>query len=272
MTRTLIPAQGARLEVIDEGSGDAVVFVQTALTADELVPLAERVRDGFRTIVYHRRGYARSSPVHGPGSVARDAADCRYIIAALGLGRVHIVGSSYSGAVGLQLAVDAAEHVHTLTLLEPPPVHVPSAPEFRAANAGLQEARRARGPDAALDEFLTLVIGPQWRTEIEQRLPGAAEQMQRDATTFFDTDLPALLSWQFDAEDARRVTCAVLHIGGADSGQWFAEVRDLVLAWLPRAEDVVITGADHSLTITHTPQIADALVDFLGRHPILPGG
>ena len=86
MPRTLIPAQGARLEVIDEGSGDPVVFVQTALTADELVPLAERVCDGSRTIGYHRRGYARSSPVHGPGSVARDAADCRHIIAVLGWG------------------------------------------------------------------------------------------------------------------------------------------------------------------------------------------
>jgi hypothetical protein len=31
--------------------------------------------------------------------------------------------------------------------------------------------------------------------------------MQRDTATFFDTDLPALLSWRFDAEDARRVNC-----------------------------------------------------------------
>lgn len=270
----LVEVGGIKLEVHDVGTGDPVVFVQTGLTADELAPLAEHLvdRGAYRSIVYHRRGYAGSSPVQGPGSVVRDAADCRDLIVALGLGKVHVVGYSYSGAVGLQLAVDAAGHVHTLTLIEPPPVHVPSAAEFRAANVRLQEARRAGGPVTALEEFLALVIGPEWRTEVERRLPGAAQQMQRDAATFFDTDLPALLSWHFEAEDAGRVACPVLHISGSDSGPWFAEVRDLMRTWLPQVEDVLFTGADHSLTLTHTPQIADALADFLGRNAIHAGG
>ncbi len=269
----LVVLSGIELEVHDLGTGDPVVLVQTALTADELAPLAEHLvaRGTYRAIVYHRRGYASSSPVQGPGSVVRDAADCRDLIDALGLGRVHIVGYSYSGAVGLQLAADAAEHVQTLTLIEPPPVHVPSSAEFRAANARLQEVRRARGPGPALEEFLALVIGPDWRSEVEQHLPGAAEQMQRDTATFFDTDLPAMLSWRFDADEARRINCPVLHISGSDSGPWFAEVRDLILTWLPQTEDVLLTGADHSLALTHTHQVADALADFLGRHAILAG-
>jgi pimeloyl-ACP methyl ester carboxylesterase len=258
------------LEVLDVGKGDPVVLVQTGLTADELVPLAEQLVDrvACRAIVYHRRGYAGSSPVDGPGSVIRDAVDCRDLMAALGLGRAHVVGFSYSGAVGLQLAADAGEHVQSLILVEPPPVHVPSAPEFREANARLVEARRARGPTVALDEFLTLVIGPDWRTDVDALVPGAAQQMSRDVATFFDTDLPALLSWRFDADDAGRIDCPVLHVGGTDSGPWFAEVRQLVLEWLPQAEDVVIAGAGHSLALTHTAQVADAVSDFLARHPI----
>jgi pimeloyl-ACP methyl ester carboxylesterase len=266
----LVEIGGIRLAAHDSGTGDPVVFVQTALTADELAPLADHLvdRGPYRSIVYHRRGYASSSPAHGPGSVARDAADCRDLVVALGLSKVHVVGYSYSGAVGLQLAVDAAEYVHTLTLIEPPPVHTPSAAEFRAANARLQEVRHARGAVAALQEFLALVIGPDWRTEVEQRLPGAAEQMQRDTATFFDTDLPALFSWRFGAEDARHIACPVLQISGSDSGPWFAEVRDQVRTWLPQAEDVVLTGADHSLALTHAARIADTLAEFLGRHPI----
>lgn len=269
----LVEVGGIELEVHDVGTGDPVVLVQTALTADELAPLAEHLvaRGAYRAIVYHRRGYASSSPVQGPGSVVRDAADCRDLVDALGLGRDHIVGYSYSGAVG-QLAADTAEHVQTLTLIEPPPVHVPSSTEFRAADARLQEVRRARGPGTALEEFLAIATGPDWRTEVEQRLPGAAGQMRRDTTTFFDTDLPALLSWLFDAEDARRINCPVLQISGSASGPWFAEVRDLILTWLPQTEDVLLTGADHSLALTHTPQVAYALADFLGRHAILPGG
>ena len=187
-------------------------------------------------------------------------------------GRVHIVGYSYSGAVGLQLAVDAPEHVHTLTLIEPPPVHVPSSRDFRAANATLMEARGTHGPTAALEEFLAVLIGPNWRTEVEQRLPGAAEQMQRDAATFFDTDLPALLSWRFDLEDAHRVNCPALQVSGSDSGPWFVEVRNLLRSWLPRMEEVEIRGADHSLALTHAPEVARALTDFLDRHAISAGG
>jgi hypothetical protein len=107
--------------------------------------------------------------------------------------------------------------VHSLTLLEPPPVHVPSAAQFFAANAQILEDYHAYGPVAGLDRFLTRVSGPDWRAVIERALPGAAAQMAQDTGTFFDTDIPALLAWTFGAEDARRITRAVLHIGGSES-------------------------------------------------------
>ncbi|MGJ9371923.1 alpha/beta fold hydrolase [Nesterenkonia sp. CF4.4] len=115
---------------------------------------------------------------------------------------------------------------------------------------------------------MTRMIGPEWRTEIEQMLPGAVTQMQADARTFFDTDVPALLSWRFDAEDARHIDCPVLHIGGRESGPWFTEVRALILTWFPHAEDVLLAGADHSLVLTHAPEIAGVIADFLYRHTL----
>src|SRR3712207_5369738 len=81
-------------------------LVPTALAADELLPLAERLRDRFRVVHYHRRGYAGSSPATPPGSIAQDAADCARLLAALGFERVHALGVSYSAAVAIQMAVD----------------------------------------------------------------------------------------------------------------------------------------------------------------------
>lgn len=261
-----VAVDGARLEVLDLGSGEPVVFVQTALTADMLQPVAADPALGdHRRIVYHRRGYAGSSPVDGPGSIGRDATDCAGLLTGLGIDRAHVVGLSYAGAVALQLAAELPEPVRSLTLVEPPPVHVESADEFRAASERLIASRRDRGPAAALDEFLTTVIGPDWQQVVEDPLPGATAQMRQDVTTFFDSDLPALLAWRFGPEDAQRIRCPVLYIGGTDSGPWFAEVHDLVLRWLPHAEDVLIGGADHSLALTHTARVAEALADFLRR-------
>jgi pimeloyl-ACP methyl ester carboxylesterase len=268
---TFVPVDGVELEVSDWGSGEPIVLVQTALTADELRPLAEEpaLNEGYRKILYYRRGYAGSSPADGPGSVARDAEDCRGLLETLGIERAHVIGLSYSAAVCLQLAAEAPERVHSLVLLEPPPVHTASAHEFRAANDRLIQTRRAQGAAAALDEFLTTVIGADWRDDVERHLPDSAAQMERDVATFFDMDLPALLDWKFGADEAGRISCPTLHIGGTDSGPWFAEVRQQILDWLPQAEDVVIASADHSLALTHARDVAEATSQFVRRHPIL---
>lgn len=264
-----IAVPDARLEVLDWGAGEPVVFIQTALTADELRPVAaDPVLDDHRKILYHRRGYAGSSSVDGPGSIERDAADCAALLAELDIDRAHVVGLSFSGAIALQLASDVPARTHTLTLIEPPPVHVPSADEFRAANDRLLASRRDRGLQDALEEFLTTVVGPDWQQVMEEVLPGSVAQVRRDAATFFDTDIPALLEWRFRPEQAARVECPVLYIGGSDSGPWFDEVHDLVMAWIPHAEDVFLDGADHSLPLTHAPDIADALHTFLERTPM----
>lgn len=182
--------------------------------------------------------------------------------------RAHVVGLSYAGAVALQLATDHPSAVHTLTLVEPPPVHVASAGEFRAATTELLPVRGEHGPAIALDRFMKMLTGPEWRADTDRELPGAAAQMNHDAATFFDTDIRALLSWQYSSVDAARVSCPILHVGGTDSGSWFAQVREQVLTWFPDAEDVVIEGADHTLALSHAEQIADALVAFLARHPL----
>ena len=174
-----VAVDGVDLEVEVRGSGEPVLLVQAALVADEFLPLASQpaLRDHYRVISYHRRGYARSSTVQGPGSIQRDAVDGLGLLAALGVARAHVVGFSYSGAVALQMAADSPTWVHSLVLLEPPPVHVPSAAQFFAANAQLMQDYHAHGPAVALDRFLTRVIGPDWRADIERTVPGAPEQM-----------------------------------------------------------------------------------------------
>jgi hypothetical protein len=89
--------------------------------------------------------------------------------------------------------------------------------------------------------------------------------MARDAATFFDIDIPALLTWMYTAAF---IAAPVLYVGGTDSGRWFAEVRELLLRWLSQARDVLVVGADHSLAITRPDAIASNLAAFVERHPI----
>jgi len=267
-----VQVNGADLEVSVVGAGEPMLFVQTALSANELVPIASEtvLAASYRRIIYHRRGYGGSSAPDGPSSIAADAADAVALLDSLGVDRVHLVGLSFSAAIALQLASTVPERVHSLTVIEPPPVHVPSAAQFRAANARLVELRRDAGVPAALDAFLTMLVGPHWRSELDQRPPGSIAQIEIDAATFFDTDIPALLNWRFSGRDAAQITAPVLYVGGTDSGPLFAEVRTQILGWLPDAEDTLVAGADHSLAVTHPREVATALASFAHRHPITP--
>ncbi len=195
------------------GAGEPMLFVQTALSADELVPIASEtvLAARYRRIIYHRRGYGGSSAPDGRSSIAADVADAAALLDILGVARVHLVGLSFSAAIALQLASTVPERVHSLTVIEPPPVHVPSEAQFRAANARLVELRRDAGVPAALDAFLTMLVGPHWRSELDQRQPGSIAQIETDAATFFDTDIPALLNWRFSGRDAAQITAPVLY-------------------------------------------------------------
>jgi len=199
--------------------------------------------------------------------IADEVADLRALVGALHLGPVHVVGVSYSAAIALTAASTSPGLAWTLTVIEPPPIGVPSTPAFVAANQRLIDSRRINGPLAALDEFMTRVIGPDWRVDIERDDPGAAAAMERDVATFLDSDLPALLRWEFDDQHADLIPCPVLHVGGSDSGPWFAEVRERLHRLLPRMEDALIAGAGHSLATTHTDEVAGIILGFLSRHP-----
>ncbi|MGN6723828.1 MAG: alpha/beta fold hydrolase [Marmoricola sp.] len=253
------------LEVLDLGAGEPALFIQTGLTADELLPLAaDQALDSYRRLVLHRRGYAGSSPAVHPSSIAREAADCVAVLDSLGLAQVQVVGFSYSGAVALQLAADRPDRVAGLTLIESPPTQTTYRDEFVAVVNDLLAIRRKDGVAAALNATLDMLGTPEWWAALDPHVPDAREQMRADAATFFDGDLPALVAWEPD-DLATRITCPVMYVGGDGSGPWWEAARAQVLEWFPTSESVVIAGADHGLAAIHATEVAVALRRFWNR-------
>ena len=264
-----VAVDGAELNVMVHGSGPPVVLVHGAVLADDFAPIAAEpeLRD-YQLIRYHRRGYAGSAGSPGPASVERDAADCRAVLTALGVERAQAVGHSYGGAVVLQLAVDAPDLVHSLALLEPALLGVPSAAQLDEAFNPIGQAYASGDAAAAVDGFMRMFGGPSWRDSVERRVPGGAAQAERDAAATFESDVPALEAWQFGADQARRVRAPVLLVTGAASGVLFEEIHDLVHALLPQTEDMLLAGANHIFTVTHPRELAAGLAAFLRRHPL----
>ena len=88
------------LEYAVTGTGEPVMCIHGAFIADTFQPLLAEpsLSRRYQLITYHRRGYGGSSRAPGLTSIAQQAADCRALLAHLGVERAHVVGHSFGGA------------------------------------------------------------------------------------------------------------------------------------------------------------------------------
>jgi pimeloyl-ACP methyl ester carboxylesterase len=266
-----LSVDGAVLEYEVVGAGEPVVLIHGALLAEAYAPLCAEpvVAECYQLVRYHRRGYAGSSRVTAPFSIAQQAADCRALLRALGIERAHVVGHSSGGVIALQLALDAPEVVHSLVLLEPALLEVPSGPLFVEAIGPSLQMYQAGDKEGGMDGFLRVAIGPAYRSFLDELIPGGYAQMLADADTFFAVELPSIGDWRFTLADAGRISQPILSVFGSDSVRdWvgWPEVQARVQEWMPQAEPFVLTGSNHALEEMDPRGVATAMAAFLARH------
>lgn len=256
------------LEYETRGDGDAVLLIHGSHIAGSFLPFMEEpALEGYRLIRYHRRGFAGSAPVPIVFAIPDQARDARSLLDHLGADRAHVVGHSYGGATALQLALDAPQAVRSLVLLEPALLSVPSGAEVREGIAQAARVYESGDPAGAVDQFLTLVTGADWRSTTEALVPGGPAQAERDAATFFETEVPALDKWSFDAERAERISQPVLYVIGEQSGAVFEEGVELLRSLVPQTREARVPGVDHRLQMQNPALVAEKIAEFLRGLP-----
>ena len=263
----------AGLEYETRGNGEPVLFFHSGAVCDADLPLmSQPALADYMLIRYRRRGYGGSARHNGPCSFGDQAADALSLLHALGVQRAHIVSHSYAGLIALQLALDSPEAVQSLVLSEP------ALGMFLAGEQGSQgqlfaSARRlAEAGDyaGAVNSILQFALGPAWRTDIVKMIPGAPDQVDRDAASTFPFESP-LAAWDFSESAAKQIEQPVLSVKGTESMPRAGEIRELLHSWLPQTEDYDVLGANHQMQF-HSPRsaarFAEGIAAFFKRHPI----
>jgi pimeloyl-ACP methyl ester carboxylesterase len=270
-----VKVDGGELEYEVRGSGEPVLLIHGVVLADALTPLLAQpaLAEKFRLVHYHRRGYVGSCQHAGPYSLGQQAADAQALLDHLGVERTHVVGHSYGGAIGLQLALEAPERVASLALLEPVGIAAPGVAAFVREVVQPAGERFARGDTAgAVAVFLRGACGPQMREVADRALPpGAYDLAAADTDTFFLVEGPAIDQWRFGPDEAARVTQPVLLVLGTDSDAvtpMFGEMNAALSQWLPRAESAELPGATHALQMMNPVGTAELLAGFLARNSL----
>ena len=260
----------AIIEYQVQGKGEPVLLISPSLVGDGLGrPLLGQpeLASRYQLIHYHRRGSLGSTLGTEPLTGARQAADAASLLKHLGVKAAHIAGHSFGGLIALQIALDAPELVHSLTLLEPPLRMVPSGKaSFEQINLPMMNAYRAGDKRKAVDIFCAAVFGPNWQTIVEQAVPGGVEQAVRDVDTFMQ-EQAAFKEWQFGPKEAAVITQPVLSVLGIRSTQFMKEGRQLLHSWFPQTEDCDVPTT-HLLQMQDPKAVAQGLAAFLSRHPM----
>jgi pimeloyl-ACP methyl ester carboxylesterase len=122
--------EAGRLYVEEWGTGEPVVLVHGSLAtcAEEWEAQRPLVDEGYRLVVFDRRGYGQSPSATGEDFLV-DADD---IVELMGEG-AHLVGHSYGGLGAMKAAARRPDATKSLTLLEAPAVvSAEAAPAWQA--------------------------------------------------------------------------------------------------------------------------------------------
>ena len=239
------------------GTGPPVVLAHALAFAPWYDPLIAAL-DGWSVLRYRRTvtGDLRAF------SIDADAVALAALIDHVGVARPHVVGHSYGGLVALALVAASPSRFASLALLEPAPTGF-LAPELaQTAMAPLFSAAAARGPAAAMHEFVRVVCGEDGLPALEAAVPGGVAAAEAAAAQFFDIELPAVAAWDVDTSRFGRIDGPVLNVVGAASSPRFVEGADAIQRWMPRAEHHVVPGVGHLLMAAEPHAVADRLDAF----------
>ena len=261
---------GVELEYETTGSGEPLLLISPVVAGAfrpfmSATPLVER----YRLIRYHKRGWCGSTHTTLPVSIADHVVDAAALLDELGVRRAHVVGHSSGGAIGLQLALDYPDRVHTLALLEPSLLNLSSAQGLFAKAGPAMEAYSAGDHETAVESFLSVVSGldrDTCRAVIDDNVPGGVAQAINDADTFFGVELPALIAWKFGAEEAAAIHQPILSVRGTDTEPLWLEVADRLRSWFPQVEELTVAGVGHLLQMQNPEPVALGVAAFLARH------
>ncbi|MEV4460576.1 alpha/beta fold hydrolase [Microbispora sp. NPDC049633] len=240
----------------ERGSGDPVVLLHSSVADSGMWdPQWQPLGDRFHVIRPDFRGHGRTPyAAEGPYSDAGDVAD---LLAALGLRRVALVGSSYGGRVALELATGHPDLVARLVLLNAG-CGLPPTPDIEAFGSEEDRLIEAGDVGGAVDLNVRTWLGPEADEPVRTRLAA----MQRHA---FEVQLAADPEPERgrDPIDLPAVTApALVVIGGHDLPYFRGSGRHIAEA-MPDATLLDLEWAGHLPSMERPAEITSLLRDFL---------
>lgn len=218
----------------------------------------------FRLIALDNRGVGESDKPDEPYSIAQMAAEAAEVIAALGLGRTHVLGTSMGGFIAQELALAFPERVAGLVLVctsPGGPEHVPPAPEALAVlqhDPGLSAEENLR-------RAMPIGVAPgYWEEHRAEQEKILQIRLSKPVPLYaYQRQLGAVVAWTGTGPRLRQIQSPTLVVHG-DRDQLVPMANGRRLAELiPGARLHLMPGAGHLCFIEQPEPFNQVVTEFL---------
>ncbi|KOT27529.1 hydrolase [Streptomyces caelestis] len=259
MDKNIASRDGTSLAYESAGRGATIVLVSGAMsTGGTVAPLAARLSERFRVVVYDRRGRGASGDA-APYAVEREVEDLAALIEAVG-GEAALYGVSSGGALALRAAAGGLPVRH-VAVYETPYAMSSDALEERARyteqlTAALAEGRRGD----AVELFLRLtglgeeVIRGARQSPLWAGMESIAPSLAYDDAVMGDGSVPREL--------LASIRVPVLSIAGDASPAWMRGAARAIAESVPRGTYRALGGQTH---MVEPDVLAPVLAEFFAR-------
>lgn len=256
-----IRVNGVSLYYEEHGAGEPILCLHgtgssAALWVDAAIELASR----GRTIVYDRRGFARSErPESYVTNVQQHTDDAAALIDALAASPAIVIGRSYGGDIAVDLALRYPDRVRALALLE--------GGGFSLSEAFMRwDAQLTEQASAAAETDVNTVA----ETVLRSVLGDAGwEGMPESVKQIFTGNSPAIVAefrggpLEVSATELGAIVQPTLLVAGKDSPPAFEDVTNLMAKAMPRARVEWVEGG-HLINPAH-PAVLTFIDEVLAR-------
>ena len=274
------PALRSESRGLSDGPETALLLHGLTQQSHAFDDVAARLIRRHRCVALDFRGRGESEWADGTYVIPQYVGDVLALLDGLGLGAVHVVGTSLGGLVGLSLASVAPERLRSLVLNDIGPEIDPRGAARIAAYAG-SVPERFPDFDAAVSWALaqyawltgltaeTVTEAIRWAV---RRAPGGGWRLKFDPAIGRAprptpaTARAAATTWWAALEALR---CPILTVRGAQSDILSCEIAAAMAARQPRLRHVEVEGVGHAPTLSEPAVVAalDALYDEAAPEP-----
>lgn len=251
--------------VVDGPDTGEVVVLSGSLGSDlgmwepQVVPLTGA---GFRVLRYDHRGHGGSPVPAGPYQLDQLAGDVLELLDSLEISRVHFVGLSLGGAVGMWLGRYAPERLNRLVLCC-------TAAKFGDPSNWRQRAElvRADGTGAVADSVVERWMTDGYRARNPQRVAELREMIAATPAEGYASCCDAIAGTDLTAE-LPAISTPTLVLGGAQDPATPPETVELIAREVPGARLEVLDPGAHLVNIERPERVAELLIEHLSRQEV----